>query len=32
LWIAASAGFIAPLLIGRFVRPPTPAAVEADPD
>ena len=32
LWIAAVVGFIAPLLIGRFVRPSTPAAVEADPD
>jgi hypothetical protein len=32
LWIAASAGLVAPLLIGRFLRPPTPAAVEADPD
>ena len=32
LWIAAVVGFLAPLLIGRFVRPPTPAAVEADPD
>jgi putative tricarboxylic transport membrane protein len=32
LWVAAIAGFVAPLLIGRFLRPPTPASVEADPD
>jgi len=32
LWIAAIVGSVAPLLIGRFLRPPTPAVVEADPD
>jgi putative tricarboxylic transport membrane protein len=32
LWIAAITGFVAPLLVGRFLRPPTPVPVEADPD
>ena len=32
LWIAAVAGFVAPLLIGRFLRPPAPVSAEADPD
>ena len=32
LWIAAVAGFLAPLLIGRFLRPPAPVPAEADPD
>jgi putative tricarboxylic transport membrane protein len=30
LWTAAVVGFLAPLLLGRFVRPPTSA--EAEPD
>jgi putative tricarboxylic transport membrane protein len=32
LWAAAVLGFVAPLLVGRFLRPPTPAPAEADPD
>jgi putative tricarboxylic transport membrane protein len=32
LWLAAVIGFAAPLLIGRFLRPPTPVPAEADPD
>jgi putative tricarboxylic transport membrane protein len=32
LWLAAIIGFVAPLLIGRFLRPPTPVPAEADPD
>ena len=37
LWVAAFLGFVAPIIIGRFVRPPVPKPVEdvakmADPD
>jgi putative tricarboxylic transport membrane protein len=32
LWLAAIVGFVAPLLVGRFLRPPTPVPAEADPD